>query len=73
MKVLDCYKFNEQHDVLEFYKYVSADTSAILSLNLNIVCSRMQIVKKLQLYINFGLVNISNIQRISTVYWLINR
>ena len=52
---------------------VLADTSAIFSVNLNIVSSRMYIVKKLQLYINFGLVNISNIQRISTVYWLINQ
>ena len=41
MKVLDCYKFNEQHDAPEFCKHVSADTSAIFSVNLNIVCSRM--------------------------------
>ena len=26
-----CYKFNEQHDALEFYKHVSADTSTIFS------------------------------------------
>ena len=39
---------NEQYEVLKFYKHVSADTSTIFGVNLNIMCSRVLIVKKLQ-------------------------